>query len=343
EVGDYNEIVRTGGSPSEEGVGEFSSTLCLPKQNSRWWSLGGLRVLILQIRAIFMLRKVIREKHIDIIHLHFPSSSLWPVVYAGAPLIVTYHGSDVLWLNNSSQKWIVRKMHYRATFIVAVSRFIESELLRHFPLFASKIKFIHNGRPSLPVPASTKRDTGVIRILYVGDLLPVKGVDRLPRALTDLKESIDFSFTVAGAGQLRDWLEQELQASLGVNASRFLGEITPDQVQQEMLQADILVLPSRREGLPNVLLEAMACGCVIVASRAGGIPEVVKDGWNGILVDPESISSLTDGLRRVCTSGELRTSLLNNSKIFLKQYPTWSNIYDKYREVYQDAIRAGNQ
>ena len=104
EVGDYNEIVRTVGSPSEEGVGEFSSTLCLPKQNSRWWSLGGLRVLILQIRAIFMLRKVIREKHIDIIHLHFPSSSLWPVVYAGAPLIVTYHGSDGLWLNNSSQK-----------------------------------------------------------------------------------------------------------------------------------------------------------------------------------------------------------------------------------------------
>jgi glycosyltransferase involved in cell wall biosynthesis len=120
------------------------------------------------------------------------------------------------------------------------------------------------------------------RVLFVGNLLPVKG----PTVLAAAASHIDAEVIFVGAGTFR------------TTSGRYVGARPHDEIPVWMNASDVLCLPSFNEGMPNVALEAMACGLPVVASRVGGVPEVVREDVNGLTVPPADRNALADALRR---------------------------------------------
>jgi glycosyltransferase involved in cell wall biosynthesis len=124
------------------------------------------------------------------------------------------------------------------------------------------------------------------RVLYVGNLAPVKGPTVLTRAVEQL-QNIDVIFVGKGTEK--------------ITAGRCVGPQPHKEIPWWMNACDVLCLPSLSEGLPNVLLEAMACGLPVVASRVGGVPEIVREGVNGLLTTAGDVEALAAALRQALT------------------------------------------
>ena len=150
----------------------------------------------------------------------------------------------------------------------------------------------------------TKRHEGQAhRLLFVGRLVPAKGVLFLLETIARIDGAI---LDIAGDGPQRKFLETKA-AALGIdNRVRFLGYQSQGQVRELLRQADVFVMGSFAEGLPVVLMEAMAAGVPVVATRIAGIPELVDDGQNGFLVPPGDPAVAATAVRQLLEDAELR-------------------------------------
>jgi glycosyltransferase involved in cell wall biosynthesis len=151
--------------------------------------------------------------------------------------------------------------------------------------------------------------SAVRRVAMVGTLRTVKGHDVLIDAAPALlSRHRDLHFDIIGGGPLLGDLRQRVKARNVSEAFTFFGH--REDVAERMAEADLIVMPSRSEGLPNAILEAMAAGRPVVASAVGGIPEVIQDGVTGVLVPPGdpaalagAIEALADDPRRADAIG----------------------------------------
>jgi glycosyltransferase involved in cell wall biosynthesis len=177
--------------------------------------------------------------------------------------------------------------------------------------------------------------TGRFVIGAVGRLSREKGFSFLIRALGRLvDQSIDAELWIAGEGPQRASLES-LASNLGLrDRVQLLGH--RDDVIDLYHGMDAFVVSSAREGLPNVLLEAMALELPVVATRVAGVPDLIRDGENGLLVDPGSTEALADALRRLAENSGLRRRLgeaarrtVEDSHDFKKRMETILGIYDR--------------
>jgi L-malate glycosyltransferase len=187
-------------------------------------------------------------------------------------------------LDNIVNRWAVDR-------ILAVSRDMTTQLMQGFG--SPRVTCIHNGIDIVPT-RSTERSAalraelnlscGDVLVGTMGRLAPVKGLESFLRAAVVIsRERPNVKFVVAGEGPDEGSL-RALARDLGLDGVRFLGH--RDDGHDVLAAMDIFVLPSLSEGIPMVLLEALALGRPVVASRAGGIPEVVEHGVSGLLVTP---------------------------------------------------------
>jgi glycogen(starch) synthase len=171
------------------------------------------------------------------------------------------------------------------------------------------------------------------RVLFVGRLAPQKGVDTLVAAAGLLKDPCA-QVLLVGDGPERKALERETER-LGVgDRLHFVGFVTHDRLPAAMAHADVLVLPSLYEELGTVLLEAMQAGLPIVASETGGIPDVIEDGVNGLLVPPGDPEALARGIDRILSDGDLARRLSEGAQERGKDYD-WEVLAERVLRVYQ--------
>lgn len=182
-----------------------------------------------------------------------------------------------------------------------------------------RVHLIYNGvdaeqyRPAAPGECQAmRRELGVpgdaLVLMAVGSLKPLKGFDALIRAATPvLRSRHDARLVLVGDGPQRDPL-QALARGQGI-ADQVVFAGLRDDVHAVLRAADVLVLSSRTEVLPTVVLEAMATGLPVVATRVGGVPEIVEHERSAILASPDDESSLQAALERVVASPELRRTL----------------------------------
>jgi glycogen synthase len=174
---------------------------------------------------------------------------------------------------------------------------------------------------------------GRSRVLFVGRLAPQKGVDTLVAAAGLLKDPCA-QVLLVGDGPERKALERETER-LGVgDRLHFVGFVTHDRLPAAMAHADVLVLPSLYEELGTVLLEAMQAGLPIVASETGGIPDVIEDGVNGLLVPPGDPEALARGIDRILSDGDLARRLSEGAQERGKDYD-WEVLAERVLRVYQ--------
>ncbi|SFS06567.1 Glycosyltransferase involved in cell wall bisynthesis [Halomicrobium zhouii] len=165
---------------------------------------------------------------------------------------------------------------------------------------------------------------------YVGGLQPYKGLDDLATAFRSTEA--DCEVIVAGDGPQRSRLER----SFG-DAATFLGSIPYEQIPALYHEMDVFVLPSHTEGLPRVVLEAQATATPVIATRVGGIPEVVEDGETGLLCEPKRPSDLAIAIERLATDTSERERLGVNGRDVVQGELSWEATYDRY-ERYLDQV-----
>ncbi len=162
--------------------------------------------------------------------------------------------------------------------------------------------------PPMPTRGELRRELGVEGdvLVFAGRLGPQKAVGMLLAALVQVDGA---TLVVAGDGPDRSALERRA-GGLGLDGRvRFLGSVSRETVLRLFRAADASVLPSAWENFPHTVVEALAVGCPVVATSVGGVPEVVRDGENGLLVAPNDPGALADALRRLLSDTQLRERL----------------------------------
>lgn len=192
--------------------------------------------------------------------------------------------------------------------IVAISEATRAQAIREGAP-ESKLVTLYNGvLPASPVAPGPRLFPGNPVIGTVGTLRQVKGhrvlLEAAPRILAALPQT---HFVLAGTGPERKRLEALARELEVADRVRFLGQRA--DIPAVLAAFDVFVLPSLGEGMPNAVLEAMVAGLPVVASRVGGIPEVVEDGKSGLLVEPDSPGALADALICVGREQQLRRTM----------------------------------
>jgi len=241
-----------------------------------------------KLRYLTLAQRTLRAPRPDVVYAHFlVPSGLIAALGSRAPLVVTAHGRDVRNVGAipgvaASTRLVVR----RAATVVCVSEYLRRELEAKVPGARGKTEVVSSG-VDLERFAVTPPPDGPPRFLCAGALTERKNVRRLADAFASLGEG---TLTFAGEGPLRRELE-------GRERVRLLGRIAHGDVPHVIADSHVLCQPSLIEPLGQSLLEAMACGRSVVATRIGGPPEFVPPDA-GILVDPLDVGAIAAALRR---------------------------------------------
>ncbi len=221
--------------------------------------------------------------------------------------------------------------------IVCVSKEMTDNLIKMFPANGDKITFIPNGVGDefiqLERGYSNKKK---LSVLFVGSLIPRKNVGVILKAMSLMDAKVRPSLRIVGDGQDRQILESMCQKLEIADYVFFCGALSPDDVVEEYASADIFVLPSFSEGRPNVLLEAMASGLPVVASRISGVVELIDDGENGFLFDPENEILLSEVLENLCLRADLRKGIGVSARAsIVEKGNDWSATGNSYAQLYR--------
>ena len=207
----------------------------------------------------------------------------------------------------------IRDALLQASNVISVSAGLRDRVIE-LGIPADSIVVQHNGvdggRFILRDRGDARRRLGIdenrSQICFVGNLVPEKGPDVLVEALGRSElGGLDARVTFIGEGELKDELRART-AALGLrDRVSFLGRLPPDEVALRISASDVLCLPSRREGCPNVVLEALASGRPVVAASVGGVPELLHDG-NGVMVPPADPPALAAAIAMRCSAVGIR-------------------------------------
>jgi len=217
----------------------------------------------------------------------------------GIPYVVKARGTDLHSLPaGSARERRAAEAVAGASAIVAVSRNL-AEIAVRLGAEPARVHLLPNGVdadrfPTMPRAAARERvgtEVAGSIVAFVGDLRRVKGVDILVDSLTDLPHCEGARVVVIGDGPLRKWLERRAAAGSGWRIE-MKGQLPRADVALWLNAADVLVVPSRNEGCPNVILEALSCGTPVVASRVGAVPDLLDEDC-GIMVEPEDRGALS--------------------------------------------------
>lgn len=212
--------------------------------------------------------------------------------------------------------------------IVAVSHYTAARTVDAFG--ADRVRVIHNG---VPVPggqalAPRRTRSAPFRLLYVGNWSRRKGVDMLRPLMERLGAGFELSYTA-------DARAAHEGADLPANC-RCLGRLDQQQLQQAYREADVLVFPSRMEGLPLTLIEAMSHGLVPVAAASSSIPEVVTDGLDGILFRPDDLDGCVEVVKRLAGDVRLLDALGEEARATASERFAMDAMVEAYAALYRE-------
>lgn len=282
----------------------------------------------------------------NLIHSHFMLESVIGAKIKeefSKPLIITAHGGDIYdlpfkneWYLNLS-KYVVNNVDH----VIAVSKFISNKIQK-LGCPSEKISIIPNGfseKQFLPKDTQqTRTELGLPEdkkiLLSVGNLIPIKGHKYLIKAMCMvIKERPDVLLLIIGEGHLKELLKKRIkQLDLKENI-QLLGRKEHYAIPNWMNASDVLVLPSLGEGFPTVIPEAMACGKPVIASRVGGIPEIIQNDKLGRLIEPRNYSDLAHAISNALTL-EWNSKYISN---YANRY-SWSFLSHKILEVYKRVL-----
>lgn len=308
-------------------VGTFRAALTALAQSirARRTFLSGPRKLYLKewLQAVWIAQLLLRTNEVRHIHAHFCHGSTtvaWLAsIITGLPFSFTAHAKDIYCATLNPADLLRRKMR-AARFVVTCTDANRDHLQRleagtrvHCIYHGLNAEFIDLLANEAPLPEKSRK----VRALGVGRLVPKKGFDVLIEACAILRQrNLCFETVIVGEhGEHEAEIRNQIQALGLKDLVRLLGPLEQAHLYHEYQSADIFCLPCRvlengdRDGLPNVLMEAMACGLPVITTPISGIPEIIRDGQNGTLVPPNNAEALANAIQRISQDQVLARNL----------------------------------
>ncbi len=301
------------------------------------------------ISSFFSTLSIVRKENIDIINSHWvvPQGFICALVkkITGVKHVVTAHAADIFMLKRFGiiGKAVTNFIIKNSDIILPVSNYIKEKIMSLSSLPKTHAIVSMGANINKFIVTADKK---VLRerlcldnkftFLFVGKLIEKKGLDSLIHASKILKDkNLDFNLVIVGGGPLEQSLRY-LSGSLGLmQYIKFMGWVKNDSLPDIYSASDVLVVPSifdkkgETEGLPVVIVEAMACGIPVIGSRISGIPEIVSDNENGMLFSPGEANELAQKMYEMMSRndiGRFREEALKTSKSY-----SWHSISEKYR------------
>lgn len=260
------------------------------------------------------------EAAVDHVHAHFGTNSATVAMLChalgGPTYSFTVHGPEEF---EKVQSIALPEKIRRAAFVVAISSFGQSQLYRWCPLAEwSKIHIVHCGvdqafldQPFVPIPPSPQ-------LVCVGRLCEEKGQLLLIQAAAQLvQEGLHFKLILVGDGAIRSEIETLIAAHQLHDFIEITGWASGTEVRQHLLNSWAMVLPSFAEGLPVVIMEALAARRPVISTTIAGIPELVQSGVCGWLIPPGSVAALTQAMREALQSSPSQLEQLGQAGAIL--------------------------
>ncbi len=280
---------------------------------------------------------IAREWEPDLVHVAFSPAAGFVALGARlqqlAPLLVSFHGWWPVLDENTPT--LTRRLLGQASWVTTCSRANLGEVLEFEPAVADRSSWIANGLAVPAVPANAVPD-GPPVVVGVGRLSPEKGFDVLLRAFTTvLGDAPDSRLVLAGRGLAEDSLE-DLAAELGIaDAVDFVGWVPRGDVTRLLDQASVVAVPSRQEGFGLIAAEAAFRERPVVATRVGGLPEVVEDGVTGLLVDPDSPEQLAGAVRGLIADPSRAARLAEASRVRAERLFSEERLLSEHADLYR--------
>jgi glycosyltransferase involved in cell wall biosynthesis len=300
----------------------------------------------IDLRVVRELSRIVRSEHFEILHAHTPRTALVTSMVAmqtGVPWCYHVHSptsrDSTRGMVNRINNWIERYSIGSCTRLLTVSKSLRREMLR-LGVQRDRLTVVANGVPMIePIDPGLRRDSANWRLGLIALMRPRKGVEVALEAMSQLNQTgLPVELELIGGFETDAYQRQILgmieQLQLG-NCVRWTGFTT--DIATAIRRLDALVLPSLfGEGMPMVVLEALAAAVPVVATKVEGTPEVIRHGVEGLLAEPRSASSLAEQIQRLTSS---RTAWANMSALALSRHRlhyTDQLMAKKVAEVYRN-------
>ena len=295
--------------------------------------------------------EVVLSEGLEILHVHYAIPHATTAYLAREMLkgqqplkvITTLHGTDITLVGQESSFYGITKFSIeQSDEVTAVSAYLRDETYRAFGCVSCDVKVIPNFvnlqeyKPGEPGARTSLASEGGKMITHVSNFREVKRVKDVVRVFARIRRAMPATLIMVGDGPERVDAENEAR-ELGVTADvRFLGRL--DSVASLLQATDLFLLPSQTESFGLAALEAMACGSPVVATRAGGLPEVIDDGVNGILEPVGSVEAM--GRRAVeLLRDPPRYAAMREAAIAKAQEFSADRIVPMYEQLYEAVLR----
>lgn len=324
-----------------------------PLPATNWPALA--RTATIGPRAINALRRAVATFRPDVLHVQcFGPNGAYATALArltGIPLVVTLQGETVMDDTDLFDISRVMRASLRsglriASAVTGCSQFTLDDAVARFGLAPGRGIVIPNA-VSLDQVGADPTTGGAVAggpfgdtpyVLALGRVVDKKGFDLLLAgyaAMDPADRTADL--VIGGSGQALEGLKAKADESGISDRVHFVGRLTREQVATTMAGATVFVMPSRLEPFGIVALEGWRAGVAVIATNRGGAPEFIRDGENGLLVDPFDTGAMARALGRLLTNGELRASIAAAGRAGVEEF-TWPIVTERYRGLYASVL-----
>lgn len=336
-----NKIIRRIPSTVNEGKPFFSSVLY-------------------HLPYILKVARDLRRQNIDIVHV-MNFSQFVPIIRKFNPQTKIVLNMHCDWLTQLPRKLIEPRLR-QTDMIIGCSNYVTDRIRQKYPDCADRCSTVYNGvdLDQFKSGLGCARRDDEIRLIYVGRISPEKGihvlldafervVQRYPKAVLEIvgpagTAPIDFIVNISNEEKVRGlgmyyredyfkYLKNRLPANIATQV-RFIGFVPNDRLKDHYSNADILINPSFSESFGMSLIEAMACGLAVVASRVGGMPEIVDEGKTGVLVESGNVKELSEAICGLIQSESRRRAMGRAGQDRVTRLFPWDNVVEKLHDTY---------
>lgn len=327
-------IVGPGGDRAKGGIGRMIVNL-----DEHWSTTNGPRLIVLDARGIgsllwspFLLLRTLAQIFYwrfiggaTLIHINMADRGSIVRKYVivrtaklvGLPVLLHLHTGNFIEHVEELPSWATRRiawMFRSADRIVVLADVFRRFISARFEVPHELISVVYNGSPDILVPESAGSPSKTTKLAFFGRIEDAKGMPELFDALsTPSLRALDWSFTFAGLGDIDTYKDFAAEHGFSDRVS-FPGWLDQNAAMRLLSDSDVMVLPSRYEGFPMIVLEALSVGTAVVVTKVGAIPEVLTDQENALLSDVKDANALAKNLESIISNGDLRDRLIKNGK-----------------------------
>ena len=295
------------------------------------------------------MHEVVRTHRLDLLHVHYAiphATSGWIAREmledsgSSVRIATTLHGTDITLVGQDPSFHAITKFSIeRSDALTAVSEYLRRETLKAFGCTGCDVEVIHNfidpdvyDRAKYPTTIREQVPAGRKVLMHISNFRPVKRVRDVVRIFAHVARAMPSVLVMVGDGPDRVTAEKEAE-TLGVSdQTMFLGRL--DAVAPLLAGADLFLLPTERESFGLSALEALACGVPVIGAKAGGLPEVVRDGVTGILRDVGDVEGMSAAAVDILSSPEKWKAMSEMAAADARERFSQQDIVSRYEDFY---------